>query len=250
LEQVAPVEPGGLRREPGRAEQVLGEPVDRRDGRRPVPAEDGSDQPAGVVPGRPGPGGPPFPQRRLGLGRGFGGPGRQARRLRGVGPGVPGLGHRFEDLPAPRGERGEQVGGEAGDLGDALDRGGPGDPETLGELPAQHRVVEVRGGQGVAVDGLGVDGGPLPVRAVEQVRDDEVGVQLRVPGAGGAVLEGGDDPPVGGDVVGALPVALVPAQPVSRHRLQVAQRLTDGGPVRIPHRGRHLRVAEPVQDAD
>ena len=75
------------------------------------------------------------------------------------------------------------------------------------------------------VDGLGVDRGPLAVGAVQQVRDDQVGVQLRVPGPRGVVLERGHDPAVRLDPVGALAVALVPAQPVAGDRLQVRQRL-------------------------
>ena len=249
LEQVAAVEPGGLRRQARGAEQVRREAGDRRRRRRASAAQGGGDQLRGLVSECAGRGGPPRPQRRLRLRDGFGGPGREAGGLRGVRPRRAGRGHGGHDLLPPRREGREEVGREAGDLGDPLHRHGPGDPETCGELGAQHRVVQVAAGERVPVDGLRVDRGPPAVRAVQQVRHHQVGVQLRVPRPRGVVLEAGDDPPVGVDVGGALPAALMPAQPVPGHRLQIVDHLPDGDLVGVPDRGRHCLVAEPEQHA-
>ena len=147
-------------------------------------------------------------------------PGRVARQAAcaASGPAVPAASmavriwrRRVENSPSRSGR-------DAVDLRDALDRCGPGQAEALGELAAEHRVVEVGGGQGVPVDLLRVHRGPLAIRAVQQVRHDQVGVQLRVVGPGGAVLEPGDDPAVGADPLRALAVALMAAQPVPGHR--------------------------------
>ena len=100
------------------------------------------------------------------------------------------------------------------------------------------------------VDLLRIDRGPLAVGAVQQVRHDEVGVQLRVVGPGGAVLEPGDDPAVRARSGGALPVALVAAQPVPRHALEEADHLGHGGLVGGPDLQRGVRVAQPEQHAD
>ncbi len=248
LQQVAPVEPGGLRGQPGRAEQVLGDLAHRRRRRRPGAAQCRGDQPAGV---KPGIAVPWLAHRSRSRRRAHSArlAGRVARHAAWAasGPDTPRSSIARLDLLAPGREHGEQVGRDADDLGDALLRCRPGDTEPLGELPAQHRVVEVGGGQRVPVHGPGVDRRPLAVRAAQQVRHHQVGVQLRVPGPRGAVLERGHDPPVGADPVGALPVALVPAQPVPGDRLQVGQRLTDRGLVAGADRGRDLRLAEAEQ---
>ena len=100
------------------------------------------------------------------------------------------------------------------------------------------------------VDRLGVDRGPLAIRAVQQVRHHQVGVQLRVVGPGGAVLERGDDPAVGADPLGALAVALMAAQPVPGDRLQEAHDLGHRGLVGGPDLQRGVRVAQPEQHAN
>ena len=64
------------------------------------------------------------------------------------------------------------------------------------------------------------------------------------------MLERGHDPAVRLDPVGALAVALVPAQPVAGDRLQVRQCLTDRGLVGVANRPGDVGVAEREQHAD
>ena len=93
LQQVAPVEPGGLRGESRWAEQLRRELSDRRHRRWPREAEDVRDHLRGVVAGGASTSGPPLTQCRLRSRIGLGGAGGQARGLGGVRPGRAGLAH-------------------------------------------------------------------------------------------------------------------------------------------------------------
>jgi hypothetical protein len=105
-----------------------------------------------------------------------------------------------------------QIRRDADDFRDALGHRSPGD--AGGQLAAQHRVVDVAGGGCVPEQRPGVDRAPVPVTPLQQVRDHDVGVQLRVVRPAGVVAERGGDEPVGADPRGTLAVTLVAAEPV------------------------------------
>src|SRR4029079_18831369 len=81
------------------------------------------------------------------------------------------------------------------ELGHALPGLLPLDAERAGQLSAELGLVEVAGGEAVALqDRLAIERAPLAVaRALREVRDDDVGVEVRVLGAARAVLVGGGD---------------------------------------------------------
>jgi hypothetical protein len=94
---------------------------------------------------------------------------------------------RLEYLRAAGGEGPQVLVGEARDLGDALAGRLPLDPEAAGQLMAKVGLVDVGGGLGVVVDRRVVEAGPAPVRSLRRVGDQDVGVQLRIAVARGAV---------------------------------------------------------------
>ena len=176
--------------------------------------------------------------------------GVEERPAGGVHAGLAAFGEAGFDGLAARGELPAQVRGDAGHLGQASAYGRPLQAEVLGELAAQDGLVDVAGGELVAVEGGGVDGRPLPVLAAEQVGDHDVGVQLGVVGAAGTVLERGGDQPVAGDACGAVPVALPAAGAAGDEQLQIVHRLPDRGHVRLADLVGDLRVGQSVEDAD
>ena len=134
---------------------------------------------------------------------GLGGAGLQ-HRLGGCGGAFgAGLGHRGFDLRASLGERRQDLGGDAGDLDQALAGRPPVDAELLGELVGEGGAEHRAGGVLGPVEALRVEGGPASVGAAGDVGDQDVGVQVRVAGAAGAVPERGGDEPVAGQAAGA-----------------------------------------------
>ena len=103
-------------------------------------------------------------------------------------------------------------------------------PDPLDEQRFQPGVVVLGCGDLVPVQRPPVQRQPSPVAGADLVRDGDVGVQVRVTGAGVAVRERGRDQPGGvdlGDAVGAAAgVGGVLLQPADRvpHRLLVARR--------------------------
>src|SRR3954451_387879 len=95
------------------------------------------------------------------------------------------------DLPAALRELPSDLRGDAVDVGDATLNGFPRDAEAVGELGAEPVLIEVAGGGGLQVQGPAVQSGPASVRAVDEVHQHDVGVQLRVQAAAGGVLERG-----------------------------------------------------------
>ena len=87
----------------------------------------------------------------------------------------------------------------------------------------------------MAVEGAGVHRGPLAVGAVHKVGDDQVGVQLRVSGPAGEVVERRHDRPVRPDPRRGLSVAVMPTQRLTRLGLQVGPGFVDGCGVRGPN---------------
>lgn len=71
----------------------------------------------------------------------------------------------------------------------------PGHAEQPGGVIGQERVVGLRQRDGGLVQAARVQRAPAPVDALHLVRDDDVGVQLRVGGAGVVVVERGSDHP-------------------------------------------------------
>src|SRR5665647_2898895 len=135
---------------------------------------------------------------------------RPARRV--LHPGRGPAGARFElggpvvfgavDLVGPGGELGEQAVADAVDL-----EGGvaplpalahaPRHGQPAGELVGEHHVVQLGNRHHGAVDGRAVQGPPQPVGSLDLVRHHDVGVQVRVGGAGVPVLERGGDHALG-----------------------------------------------------
>ena len=233
LEQVAAVEGGGVSGDSGRAEQLGLQCSDVGCCGRSLPAEDTGDEPLRVVPGGAGLVGPSLAQRLfpdVGLGRAGG----QAGALRGGGTGLPGAVELGFDLAAAGGEQPQQRPGDPGDLRPPAGRVGPGNAEPLSQLAAQDGVVDLGCGRGVPVQGAGVHRGPPAVGAMHQVGDDQVGVQLRVPGPAGGVVERGHDRPVRADPGRGLPVAVMPTQRLTRLGLQVGPGFFDSCGVRGP----------------
>ena len=79
-------------------------------------------------------------------------------------------------------------------------RGRPRDREVAGEVVGEQVVVDLGDGDDGVVQGAGVHRPPPPVGALDLVRDDDVGVQVRVPGAGVPVVERRRDHPPGRDL--------------------------------------------------
>jgi hypothetical protein len=85
---------------------------------------------------------------------------------------------------------------------------------------------------------------------VNQVRDHDVAVQLRVVGPARLVGERRGDVPIGADPRGALPVTLMPAEAVRRLLLEVGDRGCRGRFVRRPDRRRDPGLGESEQRGD
>lgn len=88
---------------------------------------------------------------------------------------------------------------EAGDIREPVARLGPIDAEATGQLVAQVRLVDVAGGFGVVVERRVVEPGPATVGSLGRVGDQDVGVELGIPGARGAVNVGGGEEAIAGD---------------------------------------------------
>jgi hypothetical protein len=129
-----------------------------------------------------------------------------------------------------------------GELGQTVVPDRPGEPE-LTQLVPQRGLVERAGGLGLGVELLTVQRGEAAVGAAGHVRDQDVRVQLRVAGAGGAVPERRRDEPAARQprdaVLAAADLAGLP--------LQISQRRRDGGVVRPTHLEHQLRPAEREQ---
>lgn len=231
LEEV--VEPGALLDQPGRAEQPLGQGVivRRRRGRLP---ERLGDNGVGVDLGR---GGlrPPAPLQLLRVDVGLEVAAGQARGLRGPRPlqarPVQLVGDRvgaFREHPAQPRRDARYLRRAAGDRP-------PADAEAGGELGAQHGLVEMPGGAGVPVGGLGVQRRPAPVAGAGEVGEHDVGVQLRVQRAGHIVGERDPDQPVAAHPGHHLPVPVVATRSTRDPRLEPPDRLGDGGVVGGAH---------------
>lgn len=129
---------------------------------------------------------------------------------------------------APR-ERADRGRGYALDLRDPVPDLAPPHAEPRAQLAPEHGLVDEARGARLRVDGAPVQRTPGPVGDAGRVRDQDVRVDLRVPGATGPMLERRADE--------ALPRHdLVPARTSARTArvpLEVAQRLADGGPLRV-----------------
>ena len=92
------------------------------------------------------------------------------------------VGQRVVDVAGPLREHVEQLVGDAGDLGLAVDDRSPVDAEAVGELGAQHRLVEAAEHPLVPLQVAGVERQPATVGGLDLGRDHGVGVDLRVIG--------------------------------------------------------------------
>lgn len=170
--------------------------------------------------------------------------GLQGRDLRRLGRGQAPLGHGQLDLLAPLGEQVDQLLVDAGDVGEAVVDRRPGHTDPFGQLVAEVCLVEVPGGARVVVKRRGVDRAPPAVRGPHRVRYQHVGVQQRVPVAGGAVPEPRSD-----ESVRRHPVDPVAARPgEGRDLLHVGDSPSHGCVVRSGDHACHFRLPEAPED--
>ena len=150
------------------------------------------------------------------------------------------------DLGAPAAERAQHGRRHTGDVGDPVANRRPLDAQLARELAPQPRLVEVTGGLGVGVDAPPVKRRPLPVGAEREIRDEHVGVQLRVASARSAMAERRRDEPIALDRLSA-------AGSAARHRrlaLHVSHRVDHCAVVRVANDRTQPVVSDPEQHAD
>ena len=102
---------------------------------------------------------------------------------------------------------------EALDLGDALADFLPLHAEAMGQLITQVGLIDIAGGGRLVIDRRVVETGPATVRSLGRVGDQDVGVELRVAVARGAVAVGGGEEALALDELlasGAAPASSTP----------------------------------------
>ena len=211
-----------------------------------APGEGGGGQVAGWEAGEGAGALPPVGEQVGQRVRGLGRAGVPARPLGEPGALDPGRGaavlgaERVGELPGAGGD----LGGALGELGeqpvlDAVDlerRGAaaapvpqrPADRQGGGEPVGEQVVVQLGDGDRGLVQPPPVQGAPPAVHALHLVRDDQVGVQVRVPGAGVPVIERGGDHPADPHALGAGVADAGAGHPL----LHEPQHIGDGLPVR------------------
>ena len=128
----------------------------------------------------------------------------------------------------------EQLVGDAGDLGLPVDDRPPRDPEAVGQLGAQHRLVQPAEHPLMPLQVAGVERPPAAVVGLHLGRDHGVGVDLRVVGPRRRLPERGHRQPVR---VGMQPAA-VEADPGRRPEpLQMLERRRHGDVVGVEQPG-------------
>ena len=147
------------------------------------------------------------------------------------------------DLMASGREQRAQLGRDPGDLGGAFVDRTPGDAETGGELVTELGLVEVAGGAGLPQQRTAMQRPPHAVVAAGQVRDEHVGVELRIPGPAGAVHEPRGDEAVTGDVFDAVDASSGDAGLA----FEPAERGVDRPVVRRAHRADRVGITETEQ---
>ncbi len=101
------------------------------------------------------------------------------------------------DLAGPLREMFQHRSGDAVDLGDAVLRLPPTDPESSGELGAEVGVVESGEGALVHDQRTGIQRQPAAIAGRDPVGDNGVGVQLRVEGPAGVLTKQPHHDPLG-----------------------------------------------------
>ena len=131
-------------------------------------------------------------------------------------------------------ERAQLLASEPDHLAGAVAFRSPRHPETFGQGPFE--LVQEHGPGGLAPDvqRVGVERHVLPVRSAHHVRNQAVGVQLRVPGPAGAMRERRNREPVGPDPSSDATLLLT-----SERRTILQELERDLG--RLDHRDRHHR---------
>ncbi len=119
-------------------------------------------------------------------------------------------------------------------------------PSEFVKPARKYCLVDVAGGLGVAVEDPAVDGSPRPVAAFDGVRDECVGVELRVHVARGPVAKPGNDHSAGLD---ALHLAVDGPTRDDRPPVEVLECLGDGMVVCVDDMAGGVLVGEPVKHA-
>ena len=128
------------------------------------------------------------------------------------------------------------------EIGESLDVALPGDVETIGDRSAEARSVQRTYGAGVRVDRTAVDRRPPAFAVDAEVRDKEMGVQVRVRGSAGPMDERRREQTARVDESSAAPDE-------RRMALEIAERPFDGALVRLAHDAADLVRTEGVQHA-
>ena len=131
---------------------------------------------------------------------------------------VAGLGEHLSDLVPALAEIIDGRLGDSHDVGKTVDDRRPLDPQPLGQEVAEMSLVEVAARQGMVEQEPPLQRSPRTVHRERDVHDDDVGVQQRVAGAAGAVVESGSHHPGRLDAIASEPsqdrLALVVANDV------------------------------------
>lgn len=130
----------------------------------------------------------------------------------------------FEDLGAALRERLDALPTDPGEVGDPVRDWTELDPETHGQLMTEDGLVQVAGGVTESPESARVGCRPTPVWTAREVRDEEMGVEVCVTGATGAMPERRGYEPIADLDVGATRAAPDHA----RVALEPAERLGDG----------------------
>ncbi len=156
---------------------------------------------------------------------------------------IPGLGRGLLDLDAPLAELAPHLPTDPGDLGLPVGRVLPGHPQRPGELVAECGLVQEPGRPCVAVQEPAIQRPPHVVLTQRGVRDQDVGVELRVTGPARAMPKRRPDHPATLDRFD--PVVTAPRP--DRLPLQIPDRLIDRRLVRSHDRPRRVRAAQRPQ---
>ena len=172
--------------------------------------------------------------------------GGKGRHLRGVPAGGAVPRERLLDLRASPRECLQHSRRHPVDLRRALLHRPPSHAEACSEFVAERGLVEEARGSRMRVDEPPIERRPLAVGSLDEVGDQDVRVQLRIPRATGPMQERGGSQPVAAD-----PRATASAPPGDRERaLEVLERVDHGSLVRLADRRLDALVADPEEHAD
>ena len=163
---------------------------------------------------------------------------------RGSRPAAVGL-HVLEDPGAALGEVLDDLPRHPLDVRGALFDRAPGEPEALGHLPPQLRLIQKAGRLGMPVEMASIQRPPPTIRALRQIAGHDVGVQQRIAITRRPMPKRRRHQPRAAHL--DHPAGTTP--PPARLALHGAQRRVDGRVVRLGELPGDRRVGDPPEDA-